>query len=91
MKTIDTMHPAVAAGDYLMAAVGQEGARLALWAFRADWLLQREADVLEPLAAAIAYLLKEEVPKHRGRSCKTKIVQGDVGAAVSQRLRIEGG
>jgi len=86
MKEIDTMHPAVAAADYVVAALGRDGAHIALWALRADWLLAREAIAIEPLAAAIAYLIGEEVPKHRGKPCKTVVGKADVGAAISRAL-----
>ena len=87
MTTIDTFHPAVSAADNIVAAVGEEGAAIVLWALRADWLLRREAERLEPIAAGIAYLLKKEVPRHRGQKCRTSVVRADVGEAISRILR----
>lgn len=61
----DAFDPAVIAADYVVAALGRDGARLAVAALRAGWLTPEEAAVLEPLAAGIAFMLGEPLPKHR--------------------------
>lgn len=63
--TIDAFDPAVIAADYTIAALGRDGARLALIALRADWLTPDEAARLEPFATGIAQLLGEQLPAHR--------------------------
>ncbi len=92
MTEINSLNPAVTAADYLIAALGMDGAKLALWALRADWLLDREAKQLEPLAAALAYLLNEECPKHCGKKVTTRVVTAtptEIGAAVVAHVRKE--
>lgn len=88
---ISTLNPAVTAADYLLAAVGQEAAKVALVALRADWLTPDEAWDLEPVAVGLAYLLGMECPKHRGAD-PTITISADpreLADAVSARLRKE--
>ena len=44
------------AADYLIAALGRDGARLAAAALRAGWMIDSERAQLAPLAEAIDYL-----------------------------------
>lgn len=55
----------VIAADYVTAALGRDGAQLALVALRAEWLTPAEAEQLEPLAVGLAHILGTALPAHR--------------------------
>lgn len=65
MSRLDAFDPGLIAADYVTAAIGVDGARVALVALRAGWLTPAEAERLEPLAAGLAQILDEPVPPHR--------------------------
>ena len=72
MRHFGPLHAVVTSADYLIAGLGPEPARLVLRALRAGWLTPEEAETLEPLAAAIAFLLGDvDVPQHRGSDART--------------------
>lgn len=54
----------VIAADYVIAALGRDGALVVLRALRAGWLTPAELEQVEPLARGIAHLLGEELPPH---------------------------
>ncbi len=85
--TLDTLHPAVAAADYLIAGLGREGALLALAALRAGWLAPDEAVRVEPLAVSIGYLLSVPVPKHRGVDATMTVANASVAAKIAEHVR----
>lgn len=84
MREIDTLHPAVAAADYLISGLGKEGARIVMHALRAGWLTPSEAEQVEPLAVAIAYLLEESCPAHRDRPPSTTINTASTRAVANR-------
>jgi hypothetical protein len=89
MTEINTLDPVVTAADYLISALGKEGAQVAMWALRADWLLVREAESVEDLAVSIAYLLGEDCPRHHGQKTTKHVVAAtstDVGDAIAAHL-----
>lgn len=56
----------VGAAESIDRGLGRDGALLAMRALRAGWLTPGEAERLEPLAAALAFVLDVELPAHRG-------------------------
>lgn len=57
LRPLDPFAPAVIAADYIVAALGEENARLAVAALCAGWMTDDEAARLEPLAAAVARMI----------------------------------
>lgn len=55
----------VTTAERLIGALGREGGLLAMRAMRAGWLTPTEAERLEPLAAALAFVLDVDLPEHR--------------------------
>jgi len=87
---ITQLNPAVTAADHVVAALGQEAARLAMISLRADWLTPTEAYDLEPLAVGIAYLLEEECPPHRNEPANITVApltQKEVADHIAARVR----
>lgn len=91
IRRLSTLHNVVTAADYAIAGLGRDGARLAMRALRAGWLTEAEAETLEPLAAAIAYLLGDDLPPYRGRDVRTVEITPaggrDLAAAITEHMR----
>lgn len=62
-----SLHPAMTAADYLLAAIGVKNAPLAVSALSAGWLTYDEAETLRPVADCVSWLADIDPPIHRRR------------------------